>query len=150
MVFAFRVSNGLEAPARVRRQLRERLRGMLDAHTARDLELLVSEVVTNAVRYGRPDRHGDLQIRIEVDSEMINVHIVDAGSGFSPPSSPRPRFERGPGGFGLFLLDQLSSRWGVERDETGFRVWFRLPRPGTDEARGRTPRPASGPLRGPT
>ena len=150
MVFAFRVANGLEAPARVRRQLRERLRDMLDAPTARDLELLVSEVVTNAVRYGRPDRYGDLQIRIEVDSEMINVHIVDAGSGFSPASAPRPRFERGSGGFGLFLLDQLSSRWGVERDETGFRVWFRLARPGTDDARGRTPRPASAPLQGPS
>jgi anti-sigma regulatory factor (Ser/Thr protein kinase) len=144
MVFAFVVNDGPDAPTRARHALRERLRHMLDASTARDLELLISEVVTNAVRYGTAgsaDGRGHIDVRVEVDSEMINVHIVDPGPGFSRRTPIRPRFERDPGGFGLFLLDQLSSRWGVERDERGFRVWFRLDRAGraTPETPARPP-----------
>lgn len=128
MMFAFAVASGVDAPGRVRRQLRERLDPLLDRATARDLELLISEVVTNAVRYAGAERDDDIEVRVELDSELINVHIVDSGPGFAPAARRGPRFDRNPGGFGLFLLDLLSTRWGVERDEQGFRVWFRLAR----------------------
>jgi len=63
------------------------------------------------------------------------VWIQDTGEGFSPdrPPQPRPPSGKNPGGFGLLILDRLSSRWGIERDERGFRVWFRL---GDDGHRG--------------
>ena len=126
MIFAFVVRSGPEAPQRVRRRLRERLDEVLDSTTERDLELLISEVVTNAVRYGTADRRSDIKVQVKLDSDTITAHIEDSGPVFSPATRPTPRFERGAGGFGLFLLDKLSTRWGVERGETGFHVWFRL------------------------
>ena len=128
MIFAFVVRSGPDAPRRVRRKLREQLNDELDSTTERDLELLISEVVTNAVRYGTADRRSDIKVQIRLDGDKITAHIADSGPGFSPATRPKPRVERGAGGFGLFLLDQLSTRWGVQRDETGFRVWFRLAR----------------------
>jgi anti-sigma regulatory factor (Ser/Thr protein kinase) len=130
MVFAFGfvVPSGLEAPRHVRHALREHLEGVLEAKLTADLELLVSEVVANAVRYGGSSRSDDIDVRVEVADDTVSVWIQDSGEGFKPDQRPRPRprSSRDPGGFGLFLLDQLSTRWGIERDERGFRVWFRL------------------------
>jgi anti-sigma regulatory factor (Ser/Thr protein kinase) len=130
MVFAFGfvVPSGLEAPRRVRHALREHLEGVLEAKLTADLELLVSEVVANAVRHGGSSRSDDIDVRVEVAGDTVSVWIQDSGQGFKPaqPPQPRSRSSRDPGGFGLLLLDRLSSRWGIERDERGFRVWFRL------------------------
>ena len=132
MVFAFGfvVPSGLEAPRRVRHVMRQHLEGALEAKLASDLELLVSEVVTNAVRHGGAGRSDDIDVRVEVAEDTVSVSIVDSGNGFRPAQAPKPRSGRDAGGFGLFLLDRLSTRWGIERDEHGFRVWFRLG-PGT-------------------
>ena len=128
MVFAFAVPASAQAPARVRSELRERLHETLDPSTASDLELLLSEVVTNAVRYGGVGGEASIGVRIQIDSDMVSAQITDSGRGFVPDEPPKPRIERSPGGFRLYLLDLLSTRWGVERNETGFRVWFRLTR----------------------
>jgi anti-sigma regulatory factor (Ser/Thr protein kinase) len=128
MVFAFAVPASPQAPARVRSELRERLHETLDPGTASDLQLLLSEVVTNAVRYGGMGRQASIGVQIQIDDDIVSAQITDSGRGFVPDQPPRPRVERSAGGFGLYLLDLLSTRWGVERNETGFRVWFRLAR----------------------
>ncbi|HZH24871.1 MAG TPA: ATP-binding protein [Solirubrobacteraceae bacterium] len=126
MVFGFVVPSGEEAPRRVRQAIRERLRGALEVKLAADLELLVSEVVTNAVRHGGSARGDEIDIRVELAGDTVSVCITDTGTGFRPDGRAQPRFGKDPGGFGLLLLDRLSTRWGIERDERGFRVWFRL------------------------
>ena len=98
------------------------------AHSAAlldDATLLVSELVTNAVRHGGPP------IVLAVECDGIGLHVlVRDGS----PVLPRVR-GAGPeaeGGRGYLLLDVLSERWGVEQDvggSPGKQVWFRL-RPG--------------------
>jgi anti-sigma regulatory factor (Ser/Thr protein kinase) len=128
MVFAFAVPASPQAPARVRSELRERLHRTLEPGTAGDLELLLSEVVTNAVRYGGIGGQATIDVRIQIDDDIVSADITDSGRGFVARQPPRPRVERGAGGFGLYLLDLLSTRWGVERNESGFRVWFRLAR----------------------
>ena len=128
MVFAFAVPAGPEAPSQVRHRMRDGLRAILDEQKAGDLELLLSEVVTNAVRYGASAGGAEISVRVQVEGAVISALIADAGSGFTPNDPPRPRIQRNPGGFGLYLLDRLSTRWGVERNEEGFRVWFRLAR----------------------
>jgi anti-sigma regulatory factor (Ser/Thr protein kinase) len=128
MVFAFAVPASPQAPARVRSELRERLRETLGPRMASDLELLLSEVVTNAVRYGGMGGQASIEVEIRIDNDLVSAQITDSGRGFVPDQPPTPRVERSPGGFGLYLLDLLSTRWGVERNETGFRVWFRLAR----------------------
>jgi anti-sigma regulatory factor (Ser/Thr protein kinase) len=86
------------------------------------LKLLVSEVVTNAVRHG--GSHGPVELHASWNSE-IRVAVQDHGKGFSP--SPRNGGPDEPGGFGLYLVGQLADRWGVETDG-GTTVWFVLQR----------------------
>lgn len=109
-----------------RRELRESLDTRLPPELERDLELLLSEIVTNAVRHGDAGNGSPVDVRIVADEAQARVCVCDHGRGFEPVARPEPRFNRRPGGFGLYLLDQLSTRWGVERDRRGTRVWFVL------------------------
>jgi anti-sigma regulatory factor (Ser/Thr protein kinase) len=86
------------------------------------LRLLVSELVTNAVRHGGHDE--PVEIHAMWNSE-VRVEVVDHGNGFSP--APRAGELDEPGGFGLFLVGRLADRWGVETD-SATRVWFVLRR----------------------
>jgi anti-sigma regulatory factor (Ser/Thr protein kinase) len=103
------------------------LRGEL-GHAA---SLLVSEVVGNAVRHGAA-AGGSIDFHAEVEHRRLLIEVVDAGSGFDP------EVRHDTPGFGLRLLDQLATDWGVDRDRAGFRVWFVL-----DADAPRVPEPAS-------
>lgn len=89
--------------------------------TAGDLMLLLSELVTNAVRHAEGDA---FEIRLDVRPERLRLEVRDDGAGFAPNVAPR---EDGSGGYGLFIVEQLADRWGVEHDERGF-VWLELDR----------------------
>ena len=84
------------------------------------VRLLVSEVVTNAVRHGGSG--APVEIHASWNSE-IRIEVVDHGEGFTP--APRDRAPDAPGGFGLLLVGRLADRWGVESDDAT-RVWFVL------------------------
>jgi anti-sigma regulatory factor (Ser/Thr protein kinase) len=86
------------------------------------LRLLVSEVVTNAVRHGASDE--PVEVHASWNGE-VRVDVVDHGDGFSP--APRAGAFDEPGGFGLYLIGRLADRWGVETN-SGTRVWFVLRR----------------------
>ena len=84
--------------------------------------LLVSEVVTNAVRHG--DGAEPVELHATWNAE-VRVEVSDHGDGFTP--APRIGALDEPGGFGLFLVGRLADRWGVETDD-GTTVWFVLRR----------------------
>jgi anti-sigma regulatory factor (Ser/Thr protein kinase) len=128
VVFTFVVAGEKRAPREARQAVREHLEQALEQKLVADLELLLTEVVTNAVKYGGSERSTDIEVRVELSDELVSVSITDAGGGFRPGQPEGPRFGRQAGGFGLFLLDRLSTRWGVERDQGCFRVWFWLNR----------------------
>ena len=86
--------------------------------------LLVSEVVSNSVQHAGLDTSDSIEVRIRGTRSMLHVDVIDPGPGFEPDVRPRS----GVGGWGLRLVDRLSTRWGVERGETT-RVWFDLVRP---------------------
>jgi anti-sigma regulatory factor (Ser/Thr protein kinase) len=111
----------IQRDARAAAEARHMLRGVDGRFRRDDADLLVTEVVTNAVRHGAGD-----SIRIQLDSTAsggLRCEVIDAGSGFVPPREPRPHDDRA-GGWGLMLLDRLSDAWGVHAGST--HVWFEL------------------------
>lgn len=116
------------APASVaeaRSRLLDALGPAVDADERHTLRLLVSELVTNAIRHGNAGE--PLELRARWDDE-VRVEVVDRGDGFLP--EPRSGGRDEPGGYGLYLVGRLADRWGVETDEATC-VWFVLQRTGT-------------------
>ncbi|WCB93589.1 transcriptional regulator [Baekduia alba] len=109
------------APASARRAV-ERFGDTLDPGVVPDVKLLVSELIANAVKYGREGRV-QLILRSE-DPHHVHVEVVDQGVGFVPAARDRPKTE--PGGWGLHMVEALTQRWGVRDGST--HVWFEIDR----------------------
>ena len=97
----------------------------LPSELQESLRLLVSELVTNSVRHAGLRRGTPITVTMELVPRSVRVTVIDPGPGFVPPAGPpEPDSE---GGWGLYLVDRVSDRWGVEHDaET--RVWFEIDR----------------------
>jgi anti-sigma regulatory factor (Ser/Thr protein kinase) len=117
------LESGAEAASRARRALND-LSAPLPASVRQDLELLVSEVVTNAVRHGGGPAGEPIEMTVRVDDLRVRVEVADRGPGFEPSPSPPTMFQES--GWGLFLVGQLSDRWGVDRTDRGASVWFEI------------------------
>ena len=97
-------------------------RGLLDPDQAHSLRLIVSELVTNALRHGDDGKRIDLAVTPK--PEFLCVQVTDDGPGLAP--RPRALETEDNGGFGLFFVEQLARRWGVTREDRRTRVWFEL------------------------
>jgi anti-sigma regulatory factor (Ser/Thr protein kinase) len=128
-----RLPPDVRAPSDARKRL-EALRPSLDDRLVEDAALLVTEVVSNSVRHAGLDESDAIEVRFRGSGSTLHVDVIDRGPGFDPS---RPRRSRPNGGWGLWLLDRLATRWGVERNHVT-RVWFELSSPPVST------RPASG------
>lgn len=106
-----------------RREL-ERLAGDVDELTLRNTRLLVSELVTNAVRHVPAGEGDEITLVVERSNSHVRVEVCDQGPGFAP--APRVDGQDQASGWGLHILAKLADRWGVENDG-GATVWFELP-----------------------
>ena len=88
--------------------------------------LVVSELVTNCVRHSEIRADSPVRLAASLDATVLRIEIFDAGTDGAVVRRP-PRFGDRPGGFGLDLVGQLSSAWGVERGPQGTTVWLELP-----------------------
>jgi anti-sigma regulatory factor (Ser/Thr protein kinase) len=95
----------------------------LDPDLIEDARLLVSEIVTNAVRYGQPE----ITLMVHLTPPTIGVAVADEGDARpTRPGAPPPPTQ--PSGRGLLLVDALASVWGVSDNpvSAGKTVWFTL------------------------
>ena len=109
------------APSKARRAVDD-FAGTLDRAIVGDVRLLVSELITNSVKYG-----GEGPVTLILSSEVpthVHVEVVDQGVGFVPAARDRPKTE--PGGWGLHMVEALTQRWGVRDGST--HVWFEIDR----------------------
>lgn len=89
-----------------------------------EIELLVTEVVTNAVIHGPEAHPGGIGLDILEFDDMLRIEVRDQGPGFTPSVPERPSLD-GEGGRGLYLIDAVADRWGVNGDGVTL-VWFEL------------------------
>lgn len=117
---------GPRTPAEARSFLSAALEALnvdVDRETAR---LLTSELASNAARHGEEP----IAISVSAEEEGVRVSVFDRGAGFDPEAlridgdvSAQPWAE---GGWGLQVVHNLASEWGVKRRDDGTEVWFRL------------------------
>jgi anti-sigma regulatory factor (Ser/Thr protein kinase) len=105
-----------------------------DQRLVQDARNVVTELVSNAVRYGQPP----ITVTLVLDGDRCRVDVVDAGA--------RPWARRWPddGGWGLRIIGRLAERWGL--DQARSHVWCELrarPAPfagdGADDSSGPSP-----------
>jgi anti-sigma regulatory factor (Ser/Thr protein kinase) len=133
----FRLSGGPAAPAAARQALGELAVPTQAPHGK--LGLLVSELVTNSVKYAPAGPAASLDLHVGVSDGAMRVEVSDDGDGFQPGRlGPKRDLTSG---WGLYLVDALADRWGVAQDKPT-RVWFELRwRRGRTALRDSTPPP---------
>jgi serine phosphatase RsbU (regulator of sigma subunit)/anti-sigma regulatory factor (Ser/Thr protein kinase) len=97
----------------------------LGPELAADLRLLATELVANAVRHTGV-ANGSLEVRVRLTGDVVHLSVADDGPGFAIPERPVTAPE-GPGGWGLYLVDQCAARWGAELGDRHL-VWLELER----------------------
>ena len=90
-----------------------------------DLLLIASELVTNAVLYSGCAEEDEIEVCLDRTDGHLRLSVLDPGR---TAQSARVAIDeqRASGGMGLFVVDQLASRWGADRSER-YRVWAELP-----------------------
>jgi anti-sigma regulatory factor (Ser/Thr protein kinase) len=117
----FDIPRDPRAPGAARRAI-EGLDQHIPPDVAHDVKLLVSELITNSVKYGG---QGAVALKVETDDpRRLRVEVIDQGAGFVPVARDRPATD--VGGWGLHLVQTLSDRWGVYEGST--HVWFEIDR----------------------
>lgn len=95
----------------------------LAVETVESLELMTSELVTNAVLHARTDF--DVEVLTTSTSVVVGVHDLDLATPLQTPYDDRE------GGWGLALVEALAHAWSIDRHHAGGKtVWFQLLRTG--------------------
>lgn len=92
--------------------------------TRMDLRLLVSELVTNAVRHGGRTAGASVELVAERRPGEIRVEVYDDGPGILPEDVTGPAADRASG-WGLQLVEKVARTWGTATDPRA-HVWFEL------------------------
>lgn len=95
----------------------------------RPAQLLVSELVTNALRHG----HGRIVLRARLDGDRLRVEVIDEGSGFERELR-RTDFQR-VGGRGLEIIEHAASSWACTRAPPMCASSWSDPGPGSERER---------------
>jgi anti-sigma regulatory factor (Ser/Thr protein kinase) len=101
-----------------RRAVEEGLTPHLAGQDLDDVKLVVSELVDNAYLHGE----GEIRLTVEAHGDRLRVEVIDEGE--NAAIKIRAGGPDGLGGFGLRLVDQLSSAWGAYEGTT--HVWAEL------------------------
>ncbi|MEA2295283.1 MAG: serine/threonine-protein kinase RsbW [Solirubrobacteraceae bacterium] len=120
------VARDPRAPAIARAIVRDRFASDLSPRELDDVALIVSELISNAVRHGA----GAIELRMTVDDGVLHGEVIDEGPGFETELREQGADEIG--GRGLPLVARLSREWGVFDGSS--HVWFELDRPARSAA----------------
>lgn len=93
-----------------------------------DTLLVLSELVSNAVRHAIPLPSGDLKVSWHLEREVVHLEVTDGGSA----TRPRPSVAAltALGGRGLEIVRAVSQDWGVTEGPGTVTVWADVPTAG--------------------
>jgi DNA-binding NarL/FixJ family response regulator len=111
----------MRSSAGARRFMEETLRRWDCGAVLDVVNILVSELVTNAIKHAQ----SEADVAVFLTPAAIRIEVTDTGEG-----TPRPKalIQDGTSGRGLAIVDAMSSAWGVVPQEAGKTVWFEVPR----------------------
>jgi anti-sigma regulatory factor (Ser/Thr protein kinase) len=120
------IRGGRDAPARARADVLSQLDGEGWNLPRSDVALIVSELVTNSVIHANVGHDQALCLQLTPLGDRLRIAVTDPGSELEPGLLPHD--PAAPGGFGLRVVDQVSSAWGIVREVSGAtRVWCDVP-----------------------
>jgi anti-sigma regulatory factor (Ser/Thr protein kinase) len=100
--------------------------GIIQA-SVRDAVLVVSELLSNAIRHARPLPGANLQVAWALDDGSVEVAVSDGGSATRPHQANATVSSLG--GRGLDIVEYLARTWGIRSDDAGLTVWAVLAAP---------------------
>ena len=132
VAYAFAVPFDPSSVGRARAELREWLRPATgDAPLVDDAALVLSELVTNALRHARPTLANDIGVEMQLAGDRLHMAVTDGGAETVPEAASSPQVS--PGGRGLFIVGAVADQWWWEPADPGLTVHAVLRSPsGTD------------------
>jgi len=97
--------------------------GTLPSSVRDDVLLLVTELVSNAVRHSSAGPDGLVRVELRRGPDVLRVAVSDEGTGFTADAPLEPNED---GGWGLALVDRIADRWAVAPIGSGTRAWFEI------------------------
>lgn len=108
-----------DAPRQARQAAREALAEHVTMGQLDDVVLMISELVSNAVRHPVPESEQPVELEVGMAADRIHAEVTDSGRGLDAAARRH--------GLGLEVVDLAASRWGV-LTEAPYCVWFELDR----------------------
>jgi anti-sigma regulatory factor (Ser/Thr protein kinase) len=105
-------------PGLSRAAVRDRFRGRISTRELEDLQVIVSELTTNALLHG----DGEIHLHVVLEEGLVHGEVVDEGRGFERAVDAHGI--DAVGGRGLNIVGGLARRWGIH--EGSSHVWFVL------------------------
>jgi anti-sigma regulatory factor (Ser/Thr protein kinase) len=99
----------------------------IDSDRQYDARLVLTELISNAIRHAPPRATGDLDVAWGLDRRHIYLEVTD-GKGSTEPQQVPAAHPESIGGRGLAIVSVLTSTWGVRLDDSGRTVYAVLTR----------------------
>jgi hypothetical protein len=114
----YRIDAAEDGPARARAIIDRELAEIVPLPTLEELQLMVSELVTSGIKFGKQDGNSSLTLDLRID-QHVRCSVVSPGAPFAGRAAAGSAYA-----WGLKLVAWLADRWGVTRVQEGTRVWF--------------------------
>lgn len=120
-----RVPWGAASVAEVRREVVRDLRARaVPEDVISETEIVVSELVSNAIRHAQPLGDGSVRVHWKAKNDVVEIEVTDGGGRTVP--RPAPRSVGAASGRGLRIVRSLAHEWGVTEETRGRTVWAAL------------------------